>query len=53
MTLPPNLFKLGAGSHPPHLAGQELVARGVVWAWDGGYEPGLPPLLAHVAECAA
>ena len=34
-------------------ARRELVARGVVWARDGRYEPGLPPLLAHVAECAA
>ena len=32
---------------------RELVARGVVWARDGGYEPGIPSLLAHVAECVA
>ena len=32
---------------------RELVARGVVWARDGGYEPGIPSLLTHVAECAA
>ena len=32
---------------------RELVARGVVWARDGGYEPGNPSLLTHVAECAA
>ena len=31
---------------------RELVARGVVWAQDGGYEPGNPSLLTHVAECA-
>ena len=31
---------------------RELVARGVVWARDGGYEPGNPSLLTHVAECA-
>ena len=75
MILPPDLFKPGAGAHPPHLAGRdgeiqaccerrgdgldarqvrrELVARGVVWARDGGYEPGIPSLLAHVAECVA
>ena len=32
---------------------RELVARGVVWARDGGYEPGIPSLLTHLAECAA
>ena len=32
---------------------RELVARGVVWTRDGGYEPGIPSLLAHLAECAA
>ena len=32
---------------------RELVARGVVWAREGRYEPGIPPLLSHVAECAA
>ena len=31
---------------------RELVARGVVWARDGGYEPGNPSLLTHLAECA-
>ena len=32
---------------------RELVARGVVWARDGGYEPGIPSLLTHLAECVA
>ena len=32
---------------------RELVARGVVWARDGGYEPGNSSLLTHLAECAA
>ena len=27
MTLPPNLFKPGAGSHPPHLAGRDGEVR--------------------------
>ncbi len=29
-----------------------LVARGVVWPKDGGYEPGIPSLLAHLAMVA-
>ena len=32
---------------------RELVARGVVWARNGHYEPGIPSLLTHLAECAA
>ena len=32
---------------------RELIARGVVWARDGRYEPGIPSLLTHLAECAA
>ena len=34
-------------------ARRELVARGVVWPRDGGYEPGIPSLLAHLATIAA
>ena len=30
-----------------------LVARGVVWPKDGGYEPGIPSLLAYLAMLAA
>ena len=29
MTLPPNLFKPGAGSHPPHLAGRDGEIRAI------------------------
>ena len=32
---------------------RELVARGVVWPKDGGYEPGIPSLLAHLTMIGA
>lgn len=34
-------------------ARRELVARGVVWPKDGGYEPGIPSLLAHLTMIGA
>ena len=46
------LASAGRGSDAGQ-ARRGLVARGVVWPKDGGYEPGIPSLLAHLTLVGA